>query len=139
MIEPNFVTFEQAKLLKELGMFPGSNDKKEWKGLSFRGAYRLDGTFYAPQMIRISNINHFLAPEQWYVLEWLRVVKGIYIFLDYTYYDGFICGFKWVKEANGAFEEVWLDREPGNILSYAELYSKAFDHILTKLKNGEIR
>jgi len=127
MIEPSYVTFEQATLLKELGF-----DEVCKKLYTFKGSDFVELPNSNKESLGVS------APEHWQVVEWLRVVKGIHIFLDYTYYDGFHHGFKWVK-ANGAFEEVWLDREPGGLLSYAELYSEVFDHILTKLKNGEIK
>ena len=87
-IEPIYVTFEHAKLLKEKGF-----DER------FKAAYSLDGTYLqsqnygSPKSIQghlgkllnpdvIPTNKIIYAPEQWQVIEWLRIVHGIWIKID---------------------------------------------------------
>jgi len=88
-INPTYVTFEQAKLLKE-------------KGFNIWVQKHYDG--YVPDELRCSNgfkmprcspqtpefdymslDQVYYAPEQWQVIEWLRIEKGIWI--EVTAYD----------------------------------------------------
>lgn len=67
-IKPTYVTFEQAKLLKEKGF-------DEYCQASFKPS---DNTF---QKIPSQNsiFSAITAPEQWQVVEWLRVKHNIFI------------------------------------------------------------
>ena len=50
----------------------------------------------------------FTAPMYAQVIDWLREEKGIQVFVDYFYYDGFHYNYKWVK-SNGEYGQDWKD------------------------------
>ena len=66
----------------------------------------------------------FSAPEQWQVVEWLRVKHGIWITVGYLG-DGYNCT---VQNKEG-----WTKKAMGNFNSPQEAYSAAFDYVLTNL------
>jgi len=134
-VEPSYVTLEQAKLLKELGF-----DVEVDSAFDIKTGIYLDNNFKKYQ--NFNSILHYpnqllvSRPEHWQVVEWLRVVKGIQLFLDYRYYTSFNYGFKFVKP-NGDYEDRWFNKdiqEADGSLSYNKAYSAAFDYILPKLK-----
>jgi len=123
-IEPRYVTFEQAKLLKEKGF-----------NLVVDSCYRSDGLFYKPTIsgseLKHSNIlnnESCSAPEQWQVVEWLRVEKGIWIE---------VC--KPVRQKLFRFNIDSLNTNENlftSVVSFSspqEAYSAAFDYVLNKL------
>jgi len=138
-IEPTYVTFEQAKLLKEKGFNeytsigystsgekyfhqggqePVKNNQKYYEGRSYEGAPFLCS-----------------APEQYLIVEWLRLVKGIHVLLDHIYYDGFHYGCK-IVESNGNVSEIWregIDTDIDGCDTPQEAYSAALDYILKEL------
>jgi len=70
-IEKQFVTFEQAKLLKRLGF-----------DIPLSKVYNTEGELWDSHYPTMSNSDVdsgacCVAPEQWMVVEWLRVVKQI--------------------------------------------------------------
>lgn len=77
-IRPTYVTFEQARFLKEKG----------FEELSV--AYYYYELGHSSELIitslldRNSDVvsNAYIAPEQWQVVEWLRVNHGVFITID---------------------------------------------------------
>lgn len=158
MIQPTYVTLHQAKLLKQMGFnipcgykwgltehAESSNDIVIEGAVYSLYCYR-DFGIYA---IQIKNWNDELvyvggkwvpldalsAPEQWVVVEWLRIVHGIQVFLDYTFYDGFHYGCKYVK-SNGDYGDIWkegVEDDIDGVSTPQEAYSTAFDYILNNL------
>jgi hypothetical protein len=130
-IEPAYATFEQAKKLKEKGFnVPCVN-------------------YYTPKftvhglrnLIRNSELDDFYsAPEQWQIVEWLRINHGIHVEVSCDVYGEF-----WYVNLKVCSKEVWEDEDKRhNILtanrkfinehkSKQEAYSAAFDYILNKL------
>ena len=84
-LEPTYVTFEQAKWLKE-------------KGYKSKSRY-YDGS---GKLVSVPNIsgndyrhtNNYMqrfrweAPEQWEVVEWLRINHNLWVEAPYSYNDG---------------------------------------------------
>lgn len=122
-IKPTYVTFEQAKLLKENG-FDISTDTCFHALLGYE--------IEAP--INWDNGRGYLVrPEQWQVVEWLRVKHGIWISVScelggyYAYYSVHA-----TKYVNSSIQKGWING--GNALkSPQEAYSAAFDYVLTNL------
>jgi hypothetical protein len=90
-MEPAYVTFEQAKWLKEKGFNLDSKkgfDDTE-RVVSFgrkRDYYLLSDIYYNNDLLPYKeNVPHYpktficTAPEQWQVIEWLRVKHGIWV------------------------------------------------------------
>jgi hypothetical protein len=103
-IEPTYVTFEQAKLLKEKG---------------FDSKYKL----FVEKFIENAR------PEQWQVVEWLRVKYKINVF---AIRDG---GY-WISKYQDFNKEE--EQSPKEIIiahknTKEEAYSAAFDYILKEL------
>lgn len=130
-IEATYVLFEQAKLLKvkmydisvELGKYGSAENENHiyhvnpeftgWKG-RMREAY-----FESPIAL--------LKPQQWQVIEWLRVVHGIWIEINYM---DEILQFNWkttIIKTNAEERGNWKYNTP------QEAYSAAFDYTLNKL------
>ncbi len=118
-IKPTYVSFEQAKLLKDKGF-----------DLPVRVVYKnKDGW---EEAIGVPyNYNYFKdiqsAPEQWQVIEWLRVNHGIWIYLipaedNKNVYKPFFRGEN-IKDLH--LTEFFNSPQ--------EAYSAAFDYILNKL------
>ena len=120
-IEPTYVTFEQAKLLKRKGF--DVSCIRLWNGI---GKYFEDKPYTdwnkATQFISI--------PEQGQVIEWLRVVHGIWIEVH-----------GWTKQPVG--DEIWeqcyqsfINGDATDVSIFKtpqEAYSAAFDYTLKEL------
>ncbi len=124
MIQPKYVTFEQAKKLKEKGF----DEECMYH-------YKNDGTKH---LLVIDDEYECQAPEQWQVVEWLHVVHGIQLFLDYTFYDGFHYGCKYVKSNGdyGEIGEIWkegIETDIDGVDTPQEAYSATFDYVLNNL------
>ena len=129
-IKPTYVTFKQAKLLKEKGF-----DEK------------VEGCYFDNQFNKITNgvrnsvyqsTRYISAPEQWQVVEWLRVNHGIWIEVhhirtssinrfhviiwDYKNLEDYITIY---HDGIGPGYKVWDTPQAA--------YSAAFDYILTKI------
>jgi hypothetical protein len=117
-IQPTYVTFEQAKLLKE----------KEFD-VECIEYYLEDGIDYSYSKPENWNLKSdtISRPEQWQVVEWLRINHGIWIYsLPYsTLFRPY------------AEELINKDRfgkwEGHKYSSPQEAYSAAFDYVLNKL------
>jgi hypothetical protein len=120
-IKPTYVTFEQAKWLKEKGF----NEQLP--------SIFLDGEL---EILRspISN-NEFTtsrsysASEQWQVVEWLRVNHGIWVSC-YPTSNPLKCQFRIYKNNNGVMSQVYDDYMGKEFNSPQEAYSAAFDYVL---------
>ena len=121
-IEPTYVTFEQAKLLKEK---------------------RFNENCYAVIDIEKSKIiNPFLScnselikqafsrPEQWQVCEWFRVEKGIHIEILLTESSPYNTFYYRVMKVGQYFT---LSHDDVYFTTPQEAYSAAFDCILNEL------
>jgi len=111
-IEPTYVTFEQAKLLKEKGF-----------DVDTEHHYNIDGEQYKP----VFTSTDISAPEQWQVVEWLRINYDIWITCGRDE-DNYKCEVYTIKSGN--------KHVPTGLKSFPspqEAYSAAFDYILKHL------
>jgi len=142
-IEPQYVTFEQSKWLKEKGF------DVPCQYLYIAGKYRInyekEGDLFNNGMPSLQIPNEwYLAPEQHVVVEWLRVNHGFWIsvrkidgFQDLYYYT--ITGSNGFKNGHIITVEEW-DDEMCDKMGYnnkyfnspQEAYSAAFDYIKEK-------
>jgi hypothetical protein len=92
-IKPTYVTFEQAKWFKEKGfdeycnqyysqaLFEGTN--KDWEGIFSKFTVFKCSDFHFNSKPQNNDLwFECSAPEQWQVIEWLRVNHGIWVFLE---------------------------------------------------------
>jgi len=120
-INPAYITFEQARLLKEKGIkFNCDNNWEEGKRSTTPDIWKLNGYGEAAT-------NYYPAPEQWQVVEWLRLTHGIWIS---PYMASSISwGFHVLRVSDGHV----IGRNEGLVNSPQEAYSAAFDYILNNL------
>ncbi len=140
-IKPTYVTFEQAKLLKEKGFGIGcehyyehaltsKKDIQDGYGGPFgwkKGETHLQSTgfFLNSSKYDSSNKSWFLceAPEQWQVIEWLRINHGIWIgVLEHK-----------IKGEGNYYESIVGVMTFSGYNSPQETYSAAFDYVLNNL------
>ena len=122
-IEPLYVTFEQAKLLKEKGF-----------DIVCRSYYRYDGVVSFWEFTHnANNINLqktlYSRPEQYQLIEWLRVVHGIWISSDYSEVDESFT----YKIHNINTKELPRIFTDCGYKTPQEAYSAAFDYTLKEL------
>jgi hypothetical protein len=130
-IQPAYATFEQGKKLKEKGF--NQRTKMVW----------LDALGQHLREVHLSlelNYKEYNAPEQWQIVEWLRINHGIHVEVSCDVY-----GELWYANLFVCSKEVWEDEDKRhNILSAhnkfinehkspQEAYSAAFDYILNEL------
>jgi hypothetical protein len=114
-IQPIYATFELSKLLKE----------KEWQQrtkmvwLDFLGKQHLREVNLSLEL----NNAEYDAPEQWQVVEWLRVNHGIWVYADFL--GSWMYTIVLLKD--NSRREVYHFNLP------QEAYSAAFDYILKEL------
>jgi hypothetical protein len=121
-IQPKYSTFEQAKWLKEIGF----NEKCETSYY----------THYEKLMIenngatKITPMHNYSRPEQWQVVEWLRVNHGIWIeaslIKDFTYTPLKIFWYGRIINLNKEEDDIHNTEE---FNTPQEAYSAAFDYI----------
>jgi len=150
-IKPTYVTFEQAKLLKEKGFDLKCNalfiheirqGDTDWKILELFG--RTNDTYEFLLSCDMDWQKNYLRPEQWQVVEWLRVKYGIWV----TVFTNKAKDWKtlWSFRLDWIYPEDTLDLEDVEpkyykIPSYVtnefdspqEAYEAAFDYILKEL------
>jgi hypothetical protein len=125
-IKPAYVTFEQAKWLKEKGLI--ANCKRYWVKYS-NTEYKEMSDIQLEDLDREIGIgSNLVIPkyEQWQVVEWLRVNHGIWISVDMVYettQTGFWYSIRQSKEDDKA---ICSNDYP----TPQEAYSAAFDYIL---------
>jgi hypothetical protein len=116
-IQPIYATFELSKLLKE----------KEWQQrtkmvwLDFLGKQHLREVNLSLEL----NNAEYDAPEQWQVVEWLRINHGIWVYVKLGFGYEFV-----IQKTAVPFEIIYTD---GTFKSSQEAYSAAFDYILKEL------
>ncbi len=113
----NYVTFEQAKWLKEKGFDIYCNECF-YKGEESETNYHITEEF--------KDICY--RPEQHQVVEWLRVNHGIWISC-YPTSNPLKCQFRIYKNDNGVMGQVYDDYMGKEFNSPQEAYSAAFDYI----------
>jgi len=129
-IKPHYVTFEQAKLLKEKGF-----------DLKLFTYYKRTGFLFnqSPNYEQNPNnwngssyIDCYSAPEYWQVIEWLLIVHNIWIDVSYDFivFD--------ITIVHPDREPIYLLSTVGGATTYLfttleEAYSGAFDYILNNL------
>ena len=138
-IEPTYITFKQAKLLKEKGYIQKPTKLSE-PYYNYNGELNGDMLEYIKSYVAknkkdLLKYSSVAAPEQWKVVEWLRVEYGIWIEVgvgNLFYKDKFYVLIK--KYDIGRWELSPLDNKthsPYN--SPQEAYSSAFDYTLKEL------
>jgi hypothetical protein len=130
-IIPIYVSFEQAKWLKEKGFkgrsryYGGSGELVEVPNIIESGAYRHTNN----EMQRF----RWEAPEQHQVVEWLRVNHCIWVSVNITLDDKWYFELYNLKDKRNA--EIIIEDE--NVTDFhnstKEAYSAAFDYILNNL------
>jgi len=126
-MEPHYVTFEQAKLLKELGFnVPVLN----WY-------HSLSKKFNTNQIKCSMNkiTDNYSTPEQHQVVEWLRINHGVWVHVEGDCY-----GEAWFTRLTICSKEKWENLEFRSAVNNSrfynfnstpqEAYSAAFDYIL---------
>jgi hypothetical protein len=135
-IKPAYVTFEQAKWLKEKG-FDVPCKQRFWVGFEGDVHFQDDCLLLNWNNYDDSSTIYFSAPEQWVVVEWLKINHGIWVFPEWQ------CGRKnWIfniEKLNSYDETIEIQKNYYKELGEAEYnspqeaYSAAFDYILTNL------
>jgi hypothetical protein len=119
-IKPTYITFEQAKLLKEKWF----NENVE--GLYFDAEIKVIPT--KPSNTDFASTRYYSAPEQWQVIEWLRIKHGIWVSVEAPVK----LSKSWCFEIYKIYDGVILNTESG-FSSPQEAYSSAFDYILKEI------
>jgi hypothetical protein len=129
-IKPTYVTFEQAKGLKEKRFNEICLNAYNLNGLEYNNGWC---EYIDDNELEINNSNlrprDVAAPEQWQVVEWLRVNHGIWISVDMVYettQTGFWYSIRQSKEDDKA---ICSNEYP----TPQEAYSAAFDYVLKNL------
>jgi hypothetical protein len=120
-IKPTYITFEQAKWLKEKGFKIGSN-----RGYLPNG--ELSYSQYASLCYNDEEDypTRYSAPEQWQVVEWLRVNHGIWVWVR-PYKDHAADNNDPIQHQMNVYKNgVTVSKE---FNSHEEAYSAAFDYI----------
>jgi aromatic ring-cleaving dioxygenase len=127
-IQPTYITFEQAKLFKvknfreECSHYYMENNPIKLEE-SFNKNKNWD--FNYANEYKVPSIS-FSAPEQWQVVEWLRVNHGIHIvIMPKQLPDNSVVYYIW-KGKKATFKETFYN-------SPQEAYSAAFNYILNNL------
>ena len=136
-IKPRYVTYEQAELLKE----------KEF-GVPCKKAYMKDGSgnvhpvpeeFETNWNTRKSEVDYmrvfYSSPEQWQVVEWLRVNHDIWCQVNISKYGVFYCNILQNQPTKNIDRPMTYEMicQLNDFNSPQEAYSAAFDYILTNL------
>jgi hypothetical protein len=125
MIQPTYVTFEQAKKLKELGLSAKSDKywvmmtKNEYTEMS---DVQLEDLDYS---IGIGGNLVITKYQKWQVVEWLRVNHSIWVNVGYS---GDKTVYMMTTKLNG--DVLWNEK---GFNSPQQAYSAAFDYVLNNL------
>ena len=131
-IKPTYVTFEQAEKLKEKRF-----DVKVNTFFDLLSGNQIDNAPLGNYNLTKQSIS---IPEQWQVIEWLRVNHGIWINIEPEEYGQY-----YYVKLNVCSQELWedLDKRHEVITAHRkfnnehktpqEAYSAAFDYILNDL------
>ena len=142
-IKPTYVSLEQAKKLKEKGFNEPCDSifNKDGEFQSYKNVGDIRTHFKNNEPINPKTWHRYdtSAPEQWQVVEWLRVNHGIWINVEADSY-----GELWYSKLCVCSKKVWENlevrskiinsyRHLGEHNSPQEAYSSAFDYILKEL------
>jgi len=137
-IKPTYVTFEQAKLLKKAEFF----DKNIYNEVRLSQPY-----YYDPKGI-LRDIDKafgekdydlrdcYNAPEQWQVVEWLRIKHNIWIKVDIAWLNcsnGKWKSWSWSLMNLEKCEPIITTKLITTRTTPQEAYSAAFDYVLKEL------
>ena len=127
-IEPHYVDFNTAKWLKEKGFdvnvksYYTTSEEFTPKDYYYFG----NEINYNSPVNDVNTINGTISrPEQWQVVEWLRVNHGIWVYVKLRFGHEFV-----IQKTAVPFEIIYTD---GTFKSSQEAYSAAFDYILKEL------
>jgi len=125
-IEPSYVSFEQAKLLKKKRF----NEKCETSYYTHYEKLMIENN----GVTKITPMHNYSRAEQWQVVEWLRVNHGIWIQVSFSCNNKGEFYWYWqCKKANNNFVFKNWDSDNLEFNSPQEAYSAAFDYILKEL------
>lgn len=128
-IKPTHVTFQQAKKLKEKGfnhhdVYEDVADYYDYYDPTVQGRCH-----YSDFKEGLPNKNWIPVPEQWQVIEWLRVNHGIWV--EVMLIKGYKYTFQCYNETLTEFGAERIGEEnTKDFNSPQEAYSAAFDYIL---------
>ena len=136
-IEPHYVDFNTAKWLKEKGFdvnvksYYTTSEEFTPKDYYYFG----NEINYNSPVNDVNTINGTISrPEQWQVVEWLRVNHGIHAIIDKSIdrnYNGW--WFKILEQKIESENPKFIDESVNYFDSPQEAYSAAFDYILKEL------
>ncbi len=143
-IEPAYVTFEQSKLLKEKGFDAQCLCRYSERKVVYNDYKLIDKLpkFETVKKWQIWKNGLLKCPEQWQVVEWLRVKYKIHIGMVVTVpYGKYFCKVinDWTKSHKGSGnfnypdDEKQIDNHFSCFNSPQEAYSAAIDYAITKL------
>jgi len=136
-----YVTFEQAKLLKEKGFdvickkkcFLDKEDNEVTDEFIFN-KYNNHLTEELDVIKSVWAISTIPRPEQWQVVEWLRINHGIWITVANVYSEYTHWAFTIGKNGKGQIVPFRQDQDKSDYFKIPqEAYSAAFDYILKEL------
>ena len=131
-IKPTYVTFEQAKLLKEKGF---DLRIKQCYVSKETILFLYDENNTLGWCNRNLPKNEYSAPEQWQVVEWLRIKHGVWI-LALPTINGYFA-YKIIDVQMNPEKHIerppYKDVSANDYKTPQEAYSAAFDYILTNL------
>jgi hypothetical protein len=133
-IKPTYVTFEQAKLLKEKGFDEPCNAYFNFKIKIELFAYNHFDQSRNSDMYPYT-YGEYTAPEQWQVVEWLRVNHGIWIYIDMTGSEKFYPRYRYIDKNGQHYVGDFKDDNNERFLKDTpqKAYSAAFDYIFNNL------
>jgi len=124
-IKRTYVSFEQAKLLKEKGFeIPILN----WYHRETKKLNKNDLAFSINKLT-----DNYSAPEQWQVVEWLRINHGIWIVVNITIDDKWYFELYNLKDKRNSEISIVDENITDFHNSPQKAYSAAFDYILKEL------
>jgi len=119
-IQPAYATFEQAKKLKEKGFnVPCVN--------YYTPEFTVHG--FNTSLINSELGDFYSAPEQWQIVEWLRVNHGIWVSVDMIYETSQIGFWYCIRQSKEDDKAIDSNEYP----TPTEAYQSAFDYILNNL------
>jgi len=132
-IKPTYATSEQAKLLKEKGFDELCQfyyyDLK--KGHTLENVLQENKSPYCNGIIKEKqHFQTFNAPEQWQVVEWLRINHGIWVDVSNIKRFKYSCQ---VTDLNTNENDSGIKFSKSFFETPQEAYSSAFDYVLREL------
>jgi hypothetical protein len=124
-IEPAYATFEQGKKLKEKGF--------DVKCESYFLEDEIEYSYPRPENWNLKT-DTISCPEQWQIVEWLRINHGIWISIQIGHDENKVWYNVYLEkiELTYEFEPINNDFDIGGDTPQ-EAYSAVFDHILNEL------